>query len=388
MLINRIFEYTFMDILIFSRQIDDHRLDRQKLHSVESILFIAISAVICGAESWYEIEEFGKNKESFFRSHLSDFNGIPSHDTFNRFFSTLDPVYFERQFRSWVQSLCSKYEGLVPIDGKTIRSSHKYLKGKKKFKLHMVSAWAAENGISMGQVKVSDKSNEIKAIPRLIRALSLEGCLVSIDAMGCQKKIAEAIIKKKADYLLCVKANQEKLYQDIKNHFDSALQKRKPHEWSGHVRYDFYRTEEKRHGRKEIRECVVYSNGMLDKVYKEWKGLCTFVRITSERTEVKSGKKSMDTRYYITSLKMDAKRIAEAVRGHWSIENNLHWQLDVSFNEDQTKKRNKAAQNFSLICKMVLMLLKKEPKKLSIKAKRKAAGWSEQYLESIILPKT
>lgn len=375
-----------MDLLEFSRQIDDYRFERQKIHSVESILFIALSAVLCGAESWYEIQEFGKNKEDFFRKHLSSFNGVPSHDTFNRFFSSLDPVYFERQFRFWVSKLCEKYEGLVPIDGKTIHSSDKYASGKKKFKLHMVSAWAADNGISLGQVKVSDKSNEIKAIPRLIRALSLEGCIVSIDAMGCQKKIAKAIIEKKADYLLCVKENQPHLMEDIKEHFEHTLRRRPAEELTGYMRYDFYRTEEQTHGRKEVRECLVYNNGALDGCYKDWKGLRTFVQIKTERTEMKTGKTSTHTRYYITSLPMDARKIAQAIRGHWSIENNLHWQLDVSFNEDQTRKRNKAAQNFSVICKMVMAILKKDKKKLSIKAKRKAAGWSEEYLKQLIIP--
>lgn len=371
-----------MDIISFSKHIVDHRMDRNKAHTVESIVYIAIAAVLCGAESWNEIEMFGRSKEDYFRSRIPSFNGIPSHDTFNRFFSSIDTDYFERQFRYWVRQVCGKYKGVVAIDGKTIRGASK--RSKSGFNLHIVSAFAAANGISMGQVKVNDKSNEITAIPELIEALDLKDCIVTIDAMGCQKDIAAKIIKAKADYILCVKDNHKRLHKELIEQFaqgDELLARGKTLPQS---RWASYRTEEKAHGMREIRECTVYNNGVLDKIYEQWEGLQSIARIVSTRVELKTGKVTTEKRYYISSLGLDAKLIAESVRTHWSVENNLHWQLDVSFNEDRGRKSDNGAQNFSVICKMALALLKQDDKKASIVAKRKCAGWDNKYLDKLL----
>lgn len=375
-----------MDIISFSKHILDHRIDRRKEHSVETIVYIAMAAVICGAESWGEIEAFGICKKDFFARQIPSFNGIPSHDTFNRFFSSIDPAYFEREFRFWVRELCGKYEGVVAIDGKTIRGASRgddktplEADRKSRFKLHMVSAWAADNGISLGQVRVNEKSNEITAIPELIKALDLVNCIITIDAMGCQKTIAKAIIEAKADYVLCVKKNQKNLLKTIEEQFNQADQIDVTTPYYA-KRYSVYTSSEKGHGRQEERLCIAYNNGLIGKTFPEWEGIQTIARIASRRKETGEGEFSTEVRYYISSLPLDAKLIAESVRTHWSIENNLHWQLDVTFREDNTRKTNNAAQNVSVMCKMALSLLKKDTKKASMVAKRKIAGWDEEYL--------
>jgi len=376
-----------MNLFDFSKHIIDPRMERNQLHSVETIVFITVAAVLCGADSWNEIEQFGRCKENYFRKRLCNFNGIPSHDTINRFFSAIDVTYFERQFRYWVRQLCGKYKGIVAIDGKTMKGSTK-ASGKNdtvKSKLHMVSAFAAANGISLGQINIDDKSNEITAIPKLLEALDLAECIITIDAMGCQKEIAQKIIKEKADYVLAVKANHKKLYKDLITQFDQADDFLGRGRNLPKNRWDFYSTEEKAHSQQEIRRCLTYNNGCIDKIYDQWEGLKTIARIESERTNVHTGEVIRESRYYISSLPLDAKGIAEAVRTHWSVENNLHWQLDVSFKEDLSRKNNNAAINFSLMCKMVLALLKNDDKKASIAAKRKIAGWNEQYLDKLLM---
>lgn len=374
-----------MGIFSICKQINDPRIDRKRIHSADAIVYIAMAAVICGAESWHEVEEFGKAKIDFFRQRLPGLEHIPSHDTFNRFFSLLQPDYFERIFRHWMFEICQKYEGVVAIDGKTIRGASKctldHPAGSPGFKLHMVSAWAVSNGISLGQVKVDEKHNEIVAIPQLLEALDLSKCIVTIDAMGCQTDIAEQIIMAKADYILALKQNQKTLYEKAKGWFDSLEEKQidvtKPY-YSN--RYGKYVTEENTHGRNEIRECFVYSCPMLSGMLKQWKEVKSVVRILSKRTIKSTGETAITQRYYLTSLGLDPQKIAESIRDHWAIENNLHWQLDVSFGEDASKKTGNAAQNVSLINKIALMLIKKNPRKGSIKAKRKAAGWDEELL--------
>lgn len=374
-----------MSIFSICKQVQDPRIDRKRVHSVESIIYISMSATICGAESWYEIEEFGNAKIDFFRERLPDLESIPSHDTFNRFFSLLHPGYFERVFRHWMFEICEKYEGVVAIDGKTIRGASKctsdHPAGSSGFKLHMVSAWATENGISLGQLKVNEKSNEIKAIPELLDALDLRKCIVTIDAMGCQTDIAEKIRENQADYILALKKNHKLLYHKVKDWFDDFDNKgvdvTKAYYSS---RYGKYITEENAHGRNEKRECFVYSCPALGHMFKEWKDIKSVVRITSTRTKKTTDETMVSERFYITSLGLDPQKIAESIRAHWSIENNLHWQLDVSFAEDAGRKTGNAAQNVSLMNKIALMIIKKFPKKGSVKAIRKAAGWNEKLL--------
>lgn len=377
-----------MDLLTFSLGISDHRVDRMKLHQVQTIIYVSLVGVLCGGETWEEIAAFGRSKESFFRSRLPDFNGIPSHDTLNRFFNVLDPVYFEHEFRHWVDCICNKYHGIVAIDGKTIRGASSFCssgddsnkRGSSFEKLHIVSAWAAGNGISLGQVKVDNKSNEITAIPELINALDLAECIVTIDVMGCQKNIAQTIIDNQADYILCIKGNQGNLHEYCQKIFSEENRIYLP------MYYGNYITEENAHGRMERRECIVYQSEALPYFFEEWKGLRSFVKIISTRKQ-KGKEETTETRYYMTSLGKDPQLLAQYIRTHWSIENNLHWQLDVSFREDNTRKRKNAAQNVSAIAKMALTLLKKDEKKVGIASKRKIAGWDEQYLEKILKQK-
>ena len=378
-----------MSLLNFCEQLVDPRIERNKEHTLEVIIYISLAAVICGADSWNEIERFGLNKFSFFQNRFPYLKKIPSHDTFNRFFSLLKPDYFELVFRSWVCELCGKYEGIVAIDGKTIRRASKCDKnnptGKKGFKLHMVSAWAVANHLSLGQVKVDDKSNEITAIPALITALDLKDCIVTIDAIACQRDIAEAIIDAGADYVLALKGNQKRTLEKAASWLD-GMDHLNVSTSGYNSRYARYITEEVSHGRIETRECFVFTPGnamelMLD---EKFKGVKSVVRITSERLVMASKESSKETRYYITSIKLDAAKIANAIRSHWAIENNLHWQLDVTFGEDAGRKVGNAAQNFSLVNKMALQIIKKDDLKASIKEKRKSAGWDEKYLAKLL----
>lgn len=378
-----------MSLISLCKQLEDPRIDRNKEHSLEVIVYIALCAVICGSESWNEIERFGICKFDFFKRRFPDLVKIPSHDTFNRFFSLLKPGYFELIFRDWVSELCGKYEGVVAIDGKMLRGASKCSKdnpfGKKGFKLHMVSAWAVSNGISMGQVKVDDKSNEITAIPSLIKSLDLQDCIVTIDAIACQTDIAEVIIENNADYILALKANQKNRLMDVERWLDEmdGVDIDRP-VYRSH--YGKYVTEEVSHGRIETRECLVYSPGkIMESMLKDkFEGVKSIVRISTERLGVATKKLSVEKRYYITSLGLKPKEISEAIRSHWDIENRLHWQLDVSFREDAGRKVGNAAQNFSLINKMALYIIKQDETKGSVAAKRKNAGWNDEYLFKLL----
>ena len=345
-----------------------------------------MAAVIGGAESWYEVADFGKMHESFFRSRIKDFKSVPSHDTFNRVFSLLSPDELEKGFRTWIREICGKYRGLVSIDGKEICGAREE-KGDGSFEsLRIVSAWASSNGVSLGQEKVSDKSNEIKAIPLLIKALDLEGCIITIDAIACQHEIVGTIIDAKADYLISVKKNQKKLYETIEAWFSDIDIYGNNIDGKGHMpetRYRYSITEENSHGRVERRVCQVYNNGILSKVLK-WKGVNSVACLTNTKKYIKSGKTTVEKRYYITSLPLDSERITETIRRHWSIENNLHWQLDVSFNEDSQKKKKNAAQNFSVLNKIAMTQLKNNKRKASLKGKRKMAGWSDEFLAELL----
>lgn len=375
-----------MEIISILRTIKDPRREHLREHSFECIFYIAMAAVIGGAESWYEVADFGKMHESFFRSRIKDFKCVPSHDTFNRVFSLLSPSELEKGFRTRIREICGKYRGLVSIDGKEICGAREE-KGDGSFEsLRIVSAWASSNGVSLGQEKVSDKSNEIKAIPLLIKALDLEGCIITIDAIACQHEIVSTVIDAKADYLISVKKNQKKLYETIEGWFSDIDIYGNNIDGRGHIpqtRYRYSITEESSHGRFERRVCQVYNNGVLSKVLK-WKGVNSVACLTNTKKYIKSGKTTVERRYYITSLPLDSERITETIRSHWGIENNLHWQLDVSFNEDSQKKKKNAAQNFSLLNKIAMTQLKNNKRKASLKGKRKMAGWSDEFLAELL----
>lgn len=374
-------------IIDICKQIEDPRIDRKKVHKMETIVYISVAATICGAQSWNEIEAFGNAKFDFFKSRFPALETIPSHDTFNRFFSLIRPEYFELIFRNWVKQVCQENKGVVAIDGKLMRGpskcDDKHTTGKEGFKLWMVSAWSAANGISLGQVKVDDKSNEITAVPLLIRALDLDDCIVTIDAMGCQREITKTIIERNSNYIITLKENQKKSYELAKEIIDG-------YEGKGTItgRVTRHVSESTGHGRQETRTCTVVTYGpCMERMFEnKFIGLRSLIRLRSERVIMATGERSIENRYYITSLdNANPEEIATAIRQHWSIENNLHWQLDVTFREDHSKKVKNAARNFSAVTKMALAILKGDKTtKGSMDLKRLKAGWDEKYLDSLL----
>lgn len=359
--------------------------DPRKFHSpphpLLDIITIAICAVICGADDWVAIENFGKAKEDWFGKFLRLPNGIPSHDTFGDVFASLDPTQFQSCFLSWVSTISQVIVGeVVAIDGKTLRRSHD--KGAGKAAIHMVSAWASQNRLVLGQLKVDDKTNEITAIPELLRLLALKGCIVTIDAMGCQTEIAGQIIEQEGDYLLALKANHGRLYQEVERLFNDAF-----NDPAKVIPYQTDQTFNKGHGRLEIRRCWTISQpkyiAYLDP-HGRWPGLQTVVRIEAERRQGTSQTK--EVRYYLSSLPDDPKRLNQVARRHWSIENELHWVLDVAFGEDDSRVRQGyAAENLAVVRQIALNLLKQEQTvKIGVHNKRLRAGWDNDYLLKVL----
>lgn len=365
-----------MDIMDFCEIVPDCRNDKNKIYSATELVFITTVSVLCGSDTWNEIHYFCERNFDYFKRRLPDLQGVPSHDTLNAFFSVLDIREFEGIFRVWINEICSRIPGVVAIDGKAVCKDPDGKNGVKS-KLYMVSAWAASNGICLGQVKVNEKSNEITAIPELLSELALDGCIVTIDSMGCQKTIAEMIISAGADYVLAVKDNQEKLKKDIEFWLseDERL----------NFRYGRrYTTEETGHGRHELRECVVADFAKEARLFfKEWKGLRTLAKVTATRT-VAGHEPTTETRYYIASVEADPKLVMETVRTHWQVENNLHWMLDVAFREDYTRKTDNAAINLSLINKVALTMLKQTKRKEGIASRRKFCGWDENFRDEVL----
>jgi len=354
-------------------QIPDFRRTHKQLYDLESILLIGIISVICGAESWNEMEDYASSKEEFLRSFLDLPNGIPSHDTFNRVFSNIDSDQFESCFIEWVSVLAQLHpKEVIAIDGKTIKGAKS---NGMKSPVHMVSAWANDNNLVLGQVKVTEKSNEITAIPKLLEVLSIKDTIVTIDAMGCQTTIAKKIIKKQADYILAVKGNQEQLHQDIKDEFKFGKQ------------IQFHLCEELDHGRIETRKCSVITDFKFIETPCRWKNLTTVIKIESIREFKNSNRRTEKaTRYYISSLLAKPEDFQNAIRSHWAIENKLHWTLDVAFSEDASRKRiGNASQNFSILNKIALNLLKNEKSsKVGVKSRRLKAGWDNHYLIKVL----
>ncbi len=360
-------------------RIKDPRLDRQKKHKLIDIIAMAVCATIAGADGWVAIALYAKSKEAWLRTFLELPNGIPSHDTFGRVFSLLDPQAFQDAFREWVGVIQGKIKGIVAIDGKTARGSHDRANGKQA--IHIVSAWAVENGVSLGQVKVDDKSNEITAIPELLSLLDLKGCLVTIDAMGCQRDIAQQIVEAGGDYLLAVKGNQETLAEDVEQEFKHAQA-----EGFAHMDHLYRETVEKGHGRIEKRQYWYTRDIQGLGTLERWPKLNGMVMCRATRTE--KGDTTVEDRYFITSADHDdVALIADAVRAHWHIENGLHWVLDVAFGEDQSRIRSGyAAENIAAIRKIANNTLKQcISRKGGIKAKRLQAGWDDRFMKEILL---
>lgn len=351
----------------YFENIPDYRVSRNKKHLLSDIVILSILAVICGAESWDSIEAFGKTKIKFLRTFLKLPNGIPSHDTINRVFSNVRPKLFEELFIKWVDGLKDESikKEVIAIDGKCIRGSKDSF--HKQSPIHMVSAWASENELVLGQLKVDEKSSEITAIPELLKLLDIEGSIISIDAIGTQTSIAETIIDNKADYILAVKGNQQELLDQIKGRFNHQS----PCSTSS--------TSEKGHGRIETRKCEVITKLDFIDNHVFWKGIKSVIKITSSR-EIEE-KVTTEVRYYISSLEDSSADFNIFIRQHWGIENKLHWTLDMVFNEDRQRKRIKnAANNFSYIRKIALNTLKKDTSKGSLVTKRLRAGWDNNFL--------
>ncbi len=359
----------------------DPRIDRAKRHKLLDIVVLAICGVICGADDWVSIEEFGNAKLDWFRKFLELPNGIPSHDTFGRVFGKLDPDQFHTCFTNWILAVSEITEGqVIALDGKTLRRSHDKTLGKGA--IVMVSAWATANRLVLGQVKVDEKSNEITAIPELLRALDISGCIITTDAMGCQKEIASLIVEGGGDYVLALKENHGQLYEDVALLFDDL-------EASRFKAYSF--DEEKTvnggHGRLETRQCWTISDPKIVQALrgtKDWEKLQSVVKVRAKRND--GQKETVEDRYYLSSLDGDAERLLWAKRTHWGIENGLHWVLDIAFREDESRvRKDHGAQNLATLRHIALNLLKQEnTAKIGIKNKRLRAGWDERYLLRVL----
>lgn len=358
------------------RKLKDPRRAHRRRHLLMDIVVISICAVICGANDWQQVVTFAKKRHDWLKGFLQLLEGVPSHDTFERVFDRIDPAMFQKCFRDWMQALS---EGLkikqIAIDGKTLRGS-----GASKFgPLHLVSAWATANHLSLGQVAVDSKSNEITAIPKLLELLDIEGALVTIDAMGCQKEIAAKIREKKADYILTVKDNQPTLLEDIQQCFQQALDTH-----FANVKYSEHTTKSRGHGRTETRSYTIITDPAGLRHVDLWQDLCVIGMCVSERT-VKGKETTMEVRYFCGSRRASAKVYGEALRRHWGIENNLHWQLDVSFREDENRvSKRHEAENLALVRKLALVLLKQHPSKQSIACKRLSAALDTDFLEEVV----
>lgn len=356
----------------------DPRIDRTRAHSLAEVVVIAICAVLGGADSWLQIAAYGRSKEAWLRGFLELPAGIPSHDTFGRVFSLVDPIRFAACYRDWIDSVLGddpERPPVIAIDGKVVRRSH----GDGTKALHLISAWATESGVALGQRAVPDHANEITALPELLTEVVVPGAVITMDAMGCQRAIVDQIRTQGGDYLVALKRNQPATYDAVAEAMADVV--------AGSLQvdtYDWAETIDKGHGRLEHRTCHVVEDTALNQylqtgVAGTWPGLRAVVRIDASR-EDRTGAHT-ETRYYLTSLPPHAGRLNTLVRRHWAIENELHWVLDVVFDEDQSRIRQKiAAQNFAMLRKIAITILKQDSTKQGIKGKRQRAGWDDTYL--------
>ena len=364
--------------LSYFEEIEDPRIDRTKKHLLSDIIVIAVISFICGAETWEDIEDFGNANKDWLSKHLKLPHGIPSHDTFARIFMRVNPKVFQECFVSLMHHWADKSNGdFIALDGKCLRRSHN--RKHNQHPLHLVSAWSTKNNLTLGQIKTDKKSNEITAIKELLKLIDIKNCTITIDAIGCQREVATQIIEAAGDYILAVKANQGYLY----NGLISLFQKAKEQNYNAMV-FSKDETIDGDHGRIETR-CYTVLPLMYAFSFKEkWRGLQSFIKVESKR-EI-NNRISVENRYYISSLKPDAKKIGDGIRGHWSIENSLHWCLDVIFNEDECRIRTgHAPENIALIRRFVLSLLKKETTfKGGLRRKQRNALMDNEYLTRIL----
>jgi predicted transposase YbfD/YdcC len=360
--------------------VPDPRIARPRGHKLSAILVIAVCAVLCGAESYPAIEDFGHERAEWLKQFLELPEGIPSHDTFNRVLRLLDPVQFQACFLRWMHAVAEVTAGeIVAIDGKALRRS--FAKGTGKRAIPMVSAWASENGAVLGQRKVDTKSNEITAIPELLDLLALNGCIVTIDAMGCQRTIAQKIVDQGADYVLALKGNQPTLEQAVERFFVTG-----PEAEAHRTQSDYHEQTEQRHGRVETRCAWISADLEAELSAIAWPGLQSIGMVEATRTL--GGKTSVEQRFYLSSLPPEAEQFAQAVRKHWGIENQLHWSLDVTFREDLSRLRaGHGAENFAVLRHIALNLLRQEPSAKSLPRKRLACALNPDYLLKVLLGK-
>lgn len=369
------------DFYVHFAMLSDPRVARTKKHLLSEILFIAICTVACDGEGFTDMEVFGRAKEEWLRKYLELPGGIPSHDTFGRVFSIIDPEAFTECFVNWTQAIHVATTGeVVALDGKTVRHSFDAATGKSA--LHLVSAWASKNGLALGQVKVDDKSNEITAIPKLLEMIDVSGRIITTDAMGCQKDIVKRIVDKKGDYVLCLKGNQGSLHEEVKYFFDEAQAAS-----FENVDHSYFESVEKDHGRIEMRRCWVVEDDAIRWLEKQdqWPGLKSIAAIEGERRI--GNKTTIETRYFISSLAGRASKVMSAAREHWAIENSLHHVLDVTFNEDASRiRKDNAPENLAILRKIVINLVKRQKNtKASIRGRLKRAAWDNSYLETILV---
>jgi len=354
--------------------LEDPRKECLVRYELKSLVFITIAAVISDCDNYVEIAEFAKYKRDWITKYVVLPPGkTPSHDIFGDLYSALSPDKFCECFMQWVTQVSNISEGeLIVIDGKRLRGS--YDRYDNKAAIHMVSAWACENQLVLGQLKTDEKSNEITAIPTLLNLLTLKGAIISIDAMGCQKELATEIRQKEAHYIFALKGNQSTLKEQVEGAFDFII----PHSQDEDI--------DKGHGRIETRKCTVIKNLSLIEESLNWKDLTSVIKIDSRREETMTGTTTQETRFYISSCSHDAKAFNKLIRNHWSIENNLHWSLDVNFSEDTSRiRKGNADQNFSIIRRIALNLIKLEPtRKISQRGKRKVAGFADDFREGIL----
>lgn len=359
-------------------ELEDPRIERCRKHELLDIIFLSVCAVLSGADGWESIEEFGEAKLEWLRKFVPLKHGIPCHDTIARVMSRLNPEALQRCFIGWVQSVVALHSGeIVAIDGKTLR--HSFDTTRRKNALHMVSAWAGSNGVVLGQVHTEEKSNEIKAIPALLELLDIRQAVVTIDAMGCQKDIAELIKSKRGDYVLAVKRNQGQLHEEIREAFELD-----ENEGCGKLKAAFHEEIDSGHGRVEVRRIWQSSNLKWVPSAKDWKGAKSFARVESERH---IGEKiTKEIRYFISSLPLDAARMLAAIRSHWSIENSLHWVLDMTFREDASRvRRGDAAENLSMLRRLVLNICRRNKTGKSNPSKVRRAGWNDDVRTQLLL---
>ena len=368
-----------LNLLAHFAKISDPRSSKSQLHPLPSLIAIAVCAVICGADSWVAIADWAEAKEDWLRTFLDLPNGIPSHDTFDRVFALLHPDEFRDAFMAWTIGLAERTEGdIIAIDGKTLRRCFDRAAGRAA--IHVVSAWSRLNGVALGQVATEEKSNEIEAIPRLLKLLMLTGCIVTIDAMGCQTKIASMVVERGGAYVLAVKDNQPHLSQDVQQVFDAGLEAN----FEG-IEHDFVSTEERGHGRTEVRNAWVIKDLSSIRNTSRWAGLQAIGMVEAER--VVGDKHSVFHRFYISSIPdLDAATLLRATRSHWEIENKLHWSLDVTFREDEARHRvGHAAENMNRLRAIALNLLRQETTaKVGLKIRRQRAGWDNGYLLRVL----